>query len=451
MATTPPEKDHPADRLDVRLLVGGDVDGLAALCARQSPDSVRRQFLDLTPLNRARLRRLAAQDAGRGAALVALAGGSLVGATGYERAAGEDVGEAWLFVDEAVADPEVGLRLLTELAATVPAAVRSLLVDVDPRDRPLLEALDAAPLHTERHVHCGVVTVTVHLDVPSAPTGTPRAPGDPATLPCRSVLVPVDCSPFAERAVAVGDWLARSLGAELHVATAVGDDPWWDDRYLTRLSAAHHDARAHSWTGRDVAGGVAALAAELAPTVLCAATHGRSRTASVAGSTFLAIAKATPAPLVAVGQEAHVPAERGRPVVACVDGSQASESVLGDAAAWARRLGLDVVLLTVADAGAGPDAARVRPGRPGEHAGEYLDRLATRPELSGLRVATEVLSDRVAPHHAIADRLARAPATLVALASHARTGLHRMVVGSEAARIVQASPVPVVIHRVDGR
>jgi nucleotide-binding universal stress UspA family protein len=449
MATTNRETDDRVDRLDVRPLVDGDVDALGVLCDRQSSESLRRQFFDPTPPTRARLDRLATQDDGHRVALAALAGDTLVGAAGYGCALGDDGAEAWLFVDEAVADPQVGLRLLTELAAIARAAgIRVLRVDLHPRDRALLEMLDTAPLHTERHIHSGVVTVAAHLDGPSVTARPGPAPGNAAALPFRSVLVPVDCSPFAERAVAVGDWLAHRLGAELHVASAVADDPWWDDRYLTRLSTTYHHATAHSWADGDVAGRVARLATELGPTVLCAATHGRSRSASVAGSTFLAIARATRAPLVAVGQEARAPRERDLPVVACVDGSPASESALGDAAVWARHLGLDITLLTVADAGAGPDAARVRLGGPDEDAEAYLDRLATRPELSGLRVTTEVLSDRVAPHHAIADRLARRPATLVALASRSRTGLHRMAVGSEAARIVRASPVPVLLHRV---
>ena len=437
-------------QLEVRPLDDEDVGQLDALCKRQSSDSLRRQFFDPAPPTRDRLDRLTAHDDGRGVAIVALAGGTLVGAARYDRVDAGDSAEAWVFVDEAVADPEVDVRLLTELARIArEAGIRRLLVEVHPLDRELLETLDATPLHTERHLHCGIVTVTVHLD-PASSRARPQG-GDPAALLCRSVLVPVDCSPFAEKAVAAGDWLARRLGAELHVATGVlAHDPWWDDRYLARIRSTYRRAQTHLWRHSDIAGGVASLADDIGPTVLCAATHGRSRSASVVGSTFLAIARATDVPVVAVGQEARPPQAADLPIVACVDGSVASESVLPGAATWARRLGVPLDLVTVADADGGPDAEPVRFGGARRDAAEYLEELLARSELAGLTAKAEVLSDRVAPHHAIADRLARRPATLVALASRARTGLGRMLVGSEAARIIQVSPVPVLVHRVAG-
>jgi nucleotide-binding universal stress UspA family protein len=448
MPTTTHRTPAGSRRLEVRPLDKEDVEQLDALCQRQSSDSLRRQFFDPSPPTRDRLDRLTAQDDDRRVALVAVAGGALVGAARYDRLDAGDSADAWLFVDEAVADPQVEVRLLTELARIArEAAIRRLLVEVHPLDRELLETLDAAPLHTERHLHCGIVTVTVRLD-PVAPRARPEV-GDPAALLCRSVLVPVDSSPFAETAVAAGDWLARRIGAELHVATAVlAHDPSWDDHYLARLRSTYRRAQTHRWTHPDIAGGVARLAAAVGPTVLCAATHGRSRSASVFGSTFLAIARATNAPLVAVGQEARPPHAPELPIVVCVDGSVASESVLPGAATWARRLGVPLDLVTVADADGGPDAEPVRFGAARRDAAAYLEELLARPELAGLTAGAEVLSDRVAPHHAIADRLARRPATLVALASRARTGLGRMLVGSEAARIVQSSPVPVLVHRV---
>jgi nucleotide-binding universal stress UspA family protein len=130
-------------------------------------------------------------------------------------------------------------------------------------------------------------------------------------------------------------------------------------------------------------------------------------------------------------------------VLACLDGSPQSETILTAAAAWARRLGTALTLVTVADAAGGADRAPA--GSP--KAGDYLDGLLDRPELRSLPVSTEVLSNFVAPHRAIADRLAREPATLVALASRTRSGISRMLVGSEAARIIHASPVPVVVQR----
>jgi nucleotide-binding universal stress UspA family protein len=46
----------------------------------------------------------------------------------------------------------------------------------------------------------------------------------------------------------------------------------------------------------------------------------------------------------------------------------------------------------------------------------------------------------------VSDHLEASPASLVAVATHARTGVARVALGSEAARMMYGSPIPVLVH-----
>jgi nucleotide-binding universal stress UspA family protein len=94
----------------------------------------------------------------------------------------------------------------------------------------------------------------------------------------------------------------------------------------------------------------------------------------------------------------------------------------------------------------GPDVATGRSAFGPTDPVAYLDAVLHRPDLAGLSVDTEVLWETTSPHTAILERLGRRPASLVAVASHTRTGLSRLLLGSEAAAIVHGSPVPVLVH-----
>ena len=66
-------------------------------------------------------------------------------------------------------------------------------------------------------------------------------------------------------------------------------------------------------------------------------------------------------------------------------------------------------------------------------------------DLDDLTVEPLVLRGSGGPHTVLARHLAEHPATLVAAATHARTGPARALLGSETARIIHTSPVPVLV------
>lgn len=78
---------------------------------------------------------------------------------------------------------------------------------------------------------------------------------------------------------------------------------------------------------------------------------------------------------------------------------------------------------------------------------EYLARLAAGPDLAGLNARTAL------PHGDVAEGLVaeagRQGADLIAIATHGRGGLTRLVLGSVAERVLARSPIPVLVLRAD--
>jgi nucleotide-binding universal stress UspA family protein len=137
-------------------------------------------------------------------------------------------------------------------------------------------------------------------------------------------------------------------------------------------------------------------------------------------------------------------------MVVCVDGTDASEQALPHAAAWARALGMSLTLLTVIEDVLPP----IRPTRdesrfePHADADEYIDHLVQQWRGSVPAADGQVLRDPIGPASAIRTYLSLRPAGLVALTTHARSGMKRVRLGATAATIVHASVAPCVVAPV---
>ena len=280
-------------------------------------------------------------------------------------------------------------------------------------------------------------------------TGT--HPG-PEVLAYRAVLVPIDGSMLAELALGPAFWLARRFGAEVHaVAVAAPPEKPWLARYLAALTVRWPELPVRHAQQRDAVAGVREAADALGPALLCMATHGWNRGHPIFGTEFTEVAAHTGRPLVAVGAHARVPPDGDdgrRRIVACVDGTPAAEAVLADAAAWARHRGWRLSLVTVAEpapASIVPGAHRYRAFGP-DDPDAYLAGLRDRPELAGVDVDTAIVWDPLSPRDGLLGHLAERPATLLALATHARRGAARLWRGNETAEIIHDSPVPVLVR-----
>lgn len=272
------------------------------------------------------------------------------------------------------------------------------------------------------------------------------------------VLVPLDGSAFAERAVPAAHRIADRLGVPVELI-AVSDTPVGAQMARADLDAianAEMVDGSHVVIGRDSAAEIAGLTLALRPAVLCMATHGRGRSEAVLGSVADSVIRSAAVPVLTLGPCALASHLDGTgPVVACLDGKESASAVAAELAGrWAVTLGAPLVLLTVAEpvpeSERGPVHRHHGPdGSPEEWlAGVAAEVAATWPDLP---TTTRVVYDPVDPVDGLLAAVRSDQPQLMVVATHAREGLSRLVLGSVAAKLIRHSPVPVAVtHPRDG-
>ena len=270
-----------------------------------------------------------------------------------------------------------------------------------------------------------------------------------------NVLVPLSLSAGSEAAVGPGAELARRFGARLHLLS-VGIEQAEAEVMAERAAEARADldAEIHTRVDWDVPGGILEAADQFAPALVCMASHARGRVGELALASYTTpVVVHTRQPVMLVGPE-HQPGRTltDGPVIACVDGSAASEQVIPVAAGWARALGVGICVATVAEpALAGVDDPAYRLHGPQGDPDEYVDSLAGAWRQVGVDVTGLAIYDPIGPGQGLASYLDAAPCGLLAVTTHARSGLSRAVFGSQATAIVRHSQVPViVVHPTPG-
>jgi nucleotide-binding universal stress UspA family protein len=277
----------------------------------------------------------------------------------------------------------------------------------------------------------------------------------------RNVLVPLDGSEFALQALPTARALAQRLDADVHTISVAGAE----DRIerLRALASAALDVDVDDdhvvvLSGTEPAKTIEERAGELTPSVVCLTTHGRGRLrGAFVGSVARSLLQRSPEPIVALGPMADNPGWSPRPrswpeplsvprIVACVDGSDASEQVLPLATVWARGLDMSLTILTVIDENSGSgESSRYGTDTDAE---SYVARLVEQWRKSVPDTDGEVVRDPIGPASAIRAHLDQRPAGLVALTTHARSGMQRVLLGAAAASIVHASVAPSLVAPV---
>jgi nucleotide-binding universal stress UspA family protein len=267
------------------------------------------------------------------------------------------------------------------------------------------------------------------------------------------VLVPLDGSDLAERALGHASAIAGRFGAALVLYSQTDKEERAADRegYLSdvaaRLDGGEVSTRVDG--APTPAKGIEQAAAELGSTLLCMSSHGRGGIGeALLGSVAEDVLRRIADPVVLVGPEAlDGQASMEGPLVVCADGSKVSEAVLGPAADWARACDMQINLVQViaADWEAEVAAAGVNPGDVREDS--YLRGLVRK--LEGAKVDWDVLRarDPRQPADKIVGYARDKGAGMVAMSTHGRTGLRRLVIGSVAMRVVRDSPCPVLVAR----
>ena len=266
----------------------------------------------------------------------------------------------------------------------------------------------------------------------------------------RRILVPMDGSAEAEVALGAIMPLARAYGPEVIVFCVLeGADPSMKaPAYLAKACAA---LRANGVNASlDVREGkpaeeILAYAKEKEVDLIALSTHGRTGVRRIlAGSVAEAVLRGAEAPLL-VCRPGTVQPEWKRILVA-LDGSPRAEEVLEEIVPLARKLGLGVHLAKVAlpvvsGAGVGEFPIVI----PAEDPMPYLNEVAKRLQMQGVDARPVALEGRAA--FEILRHAAETGANLVAMTTHGRTGVARVLLGSIAEEILRHAPCPVLVKR----
>ncbi len=282
-----------------------------------------------------------------------------------------------------------------------------------------------------------------------------------------NVLVPLDGSELALQVMPTARVLAQRFDATLSTISVAASDKETDLGRARVYGAAALDVdpgddRVCVRTEGEVAQVIGERAAELGGTVVCMATHGRGRVSGAfIGSAARSVVEASPDPVIVLGPAGDNPGWSPRPrdwpeplsvprVVACVDGSEDSEQVLPFAAGWAQALGMSLTVLTSEEdtpEPLRPESVRSPYGTDVD-AQAYVDALVERwrPVIGAIEGV--VTSDPISPAGGVQRYLDQRPAGLVALTTHARSGMTRAKFGATAASIVAASVAPCLVAPV---
>jgi nucleotide-binding universal stress UspA family protein len=296
-----------------------------------------------------------------------------------------------------------------------------------------------------------------------------------------SLLVPLDRSPFAEQALPWAVSIARRANArldlvEVHALYALEDPTaaWVHyepdrDAERKRQEQLYLDATAKWVTSQspvsataEVLPGSAMLPVTVADSVLeraragnadliVMATHGRGPVSRlVLGSVADELIRRSQVPVLLVRPSAKAPGIIPEPVLDDIliplDGSDLAERVLEPALDLARLTEGRCSLLRVVESRSSP-ADRGSGGPPDRTPAEaYLERVAAKVREQGLHVRTRVVVARHAAEAILEEARAQA-STLIALATHGRGGLKRLLLGSVADRLIRAASSPVLVYR----
>jgi len=258
------------------------------------------------------------------------------------------------------------------------------------------------------------------------------------------VYVPLDRSPRAEAALVPAAALAARTGAELVLLAACrsGSEDHVVERYLD-VHVALSSVPARPWIlhDREPADAIV-LAAESDDSMLCMATHGRSGLGEVMlGSVAEAVLRRSVAPIVLVGPR-FKPTWRlptSPTVLTGYDGSASARDVAFVAGRLSAELDGRVRLEEVVRPTDVAQTARF----PAGHV-EALEGLVAEMQRRGITAQYEV-TDGFDPADVLVADAERTNCGMLALASHGRSGLQRIALGSVTMRTVHRAPCPVLV------
>lgn len=284
--------------------------------------------------------------------------------------------------------------------------------------------------------------------VSSEQTGDDDGPRVIVEVEARNIVVPLDGSRRAVRAILPARRLAAALGLPVGVISVAEARGGLTRPQLDAIVAEHRlhwalDVRASSAVG----GIVETVREHDAIVVMTSGGHGRS--AAVVGSTAAGVVEQSPRPVMLVGHGTEV-AER-RPIselVVAVSGAAADRSLCAVAVSLARMYDFELRFVTVVGSTSeSGDARRTRPDGSavvGDARG-HLDGLVDRWGGGGLQLVSSTIHDPVSAASGLAQMLRRRPQAVLVVGTAGRLGLSLLRHGSTSSAIVSESPVPTIV------
>lgn len=292
----------------------------------------------------------------------------------------------------------------------------------------------------------------------------------------KQIVVPLDGSTFAEAALPLALSLSRKTRAAIHIVSVVEPIPafayedWeaaareWSEDYLENVAE-----RTRAEAGGEVSTGlrsghvVETLLTEAGAKhadLIVMATHGRGALSRAwLGSVADAIVRQAKMPVLFVRPSEEKP-QAIKPVeletvLIPLDGSDLSEEALEHATELGEIFGsayhLTRVVAYPLDIASPYLPYTVQMNQniladAKESAAEYLEERADRMRRRGLRVTTSVAVDAQAGHGILSEAEA-VGCDLIAMATHGRSGVGRLVLGSAADKVLRGTQVPLLLYR----
>jgi nucleotide-binding universal stress UspA family protein len=284
----------------------------------------------------------------------------------------------------------------------------------------------------------------------------------------RTILVPLDGSQLAEKALGYAEYLVKASSAELVLCRMLPVDimqPAADDlamadearAYLRRVASRLEERGCTVTTLTDwggAAGGILEHVRGRQVDLVVMSTHGRSAPGRwLYGSVADEVMRGSPVPVVLIPAAVTIPAATSgfglKRILVPLDGSDRSETALLPAIGVATTLGAEILLLAVVPFPPyslyddGTAMVAFEPEIELADSDRYLADIASRVQAAGIKVKTRALLAN--PAFAIAEVAAEEQADAIAMATHGRTGMARMVLGSVAMGTLQRTSVPLIL------
>jgi nucleotide-binding universal stress UspA family protein len=265
----------------------------------------------------------------------------------------------------------------------------------------------------------------------------------------QKILVPLDGSPASESVFPAIMPLVRAYAPEVSVLY-VFEDP--DASYMppARIAKAcgalrHTNVNAYLELRDGMpAEEIVRAAREKKVDLIALSTHGRRGAVRlIAGSVAEEVLRHAEVPVLVTRPSTVV--QENRPIVVALDGSERSEAILPDVEPLARKQGAAVHVIRVAQPVLAAGMGEAPIVLPPEDPMPYLKGVIRRFEAAGLKATAVALEG--GPADSILRYVEETSASLLCMATHGRSGLARILLGSVAEEIVRKAPCPVLLRR----